>query len=226
MKLVHVSAVAGLTLGAGALQGCDRSPRGEAPRRPAAVQLDELPELDDPIGPLDDNRIEVAPPKGWHLPSRSSRWIIRFTPSQQARYPSIIVRAEDYQAIVTVAEDNVDEFAEQIAESFARDKSAASQRMTITPIELGNFTGVRYRRRGKASFGFKEIIVERLLLDTVVSGRRYTVELQAREGDLKDYEPYALAVAAGIKFTEPPSQEQSRQPDAGLEPEPSEDDGR
>lgn len=224
MKLLHVSGVVGLNVAVGLLSGCDRPQATPPPQQPATVRVDELPELGDPIGPLDRQRIAVAPPKGWHVPSKSSRWIVRFTASEQLRYPSIIVTAEDYGGILNVSRENVDEFAGQIAGAFERDKSAARQTMTVAPIEIDRFVGVSYRRRGKARYGYKEIVVERLLLDTVVGGRKYTVELQARQGDLETYRPCLFAVAAGIKFLGPDSKTESPQPDADSRIEPISDD--
>ena len=224
MKLLHVSGRVCLVVAVGLVSGCDRSQRVPLPQRPTTVKVDELPELGDAIGPLDGQRIEVAPPKGWHVPSQSSRWIVRFTASEQMRYPSIIVRAEDHQGIFNCSRANVDQFAAEIADAFEKDKSAAKQRMTIAPIEIGRFVGVSYRRRGRAPYGVKKVMVERLLLDTVVAGRKYTIELQTREGDLDRYRPHLFAVAAGIKFLEPESGDKSRQPDAGTELELIEED--
>jgi hypothetical protein len=217
MKLLLGSGVGCLVIAAALLPGCNRAQRAPPGQRLTTVQLDELPELDDPIGPLDQQRIEVAPPKGWHVPSRSSRWIVRFTASEQTRYPSIIVRAEDYQGIVNVSKANVDEFAEEVAAALQKDQSAARQATTIAPIQIGPFVGVSYQRRGRAPYGLKEIVVDRLLLDTVVAGRKYTIELQTRDGELDEYRPYLFAVAAGVKFLEAGSTEEPLQPDAAGE---------
>lgn len=225
MKLLHVCGVVCLVVTAGLLAGCGRSQRDPSPPRLRTVNVDGLPERGDPIGPLDQQRIEVAPPKGWYVPSQTSQWIIRFTPSEQMTYPSIIVRAEDYQGLANVSRANVDEFAEQVAEAFENDKSATKRSVAIAPIEIGRFVGVSYRRRGKAPYGLKEILVERLLLDTVVAGRKYTIELQTRDGELESYEPYLFAVAAGMHFLETGSADKSRQPEAGSESELTEKDG-
>ncbi|MHC4176417.1 MAG: hypothetical protein ACYSWU_02860 [Planctomycetota bacterium] len=229
MKLLHVPGVLGpgvlgLVVAVGLASGCDRSPRVPRAQRSTTATLDELPELADPIGPLDGQRIEVAPPKGWHVPSQSHRWIVRFTASEQLQYPTILVTAGDYEGLSDVSKANVEEFARQIAGAFEREKSSAKQAMTVTPIEIGRFVGVSYRRRGKAPYGMKEIVVERLLLDTVVAGRKYTIELRTRDGDLDRFQPYLFAVAAGIKFLQPESGGESQQPDAGSNSEPSEED--
>ncbi len=225
MKLPHLAGVLCLYVPAVLLSGCQR-PQTDPLQQPSPdVKVDQLPELGDHIGPLDQERIEVAPPKGWYVPPKSSRWIVRFTPSQQMRYPSIIVRAEDYAEIFNVSGANVERFAVQIAAAFEKNKSTSKQSMTITPIEIGRFVGISYRRRGKAPYDFKQIIVERLLLDTVAGGRRYTIELQTREGDLDTYRPQLLAVAAGIKFLQPNSRHPPSQPDTEPQADLIQEDG-
>jgi hypothetical protein len=226
MKLLHVSGVSCLVVAAGLLTGCGRSQRAPSPPRLRTVNVDGLPGLGDPIGPLDQQRIEVAPPKGWYVPSQTSQWIIRFTASEQMTYPSIIVRAEDYQGLAHVSRTNVDEFAEQVANAFQKDQAAAKRTMAIAPIEIGRFVGVSYRRRGKAPYGLKEILVERLLLESVVAGRKYTIELQTRDGELERYEPHLFAVAAGIRFLETGSAGESRQAEVGSQSQLTEEGER
>lgn len=199
--------------------GCGGSPEAPPSPQPRIVKLDELPELGDPIGPLDQQRIEVAPPKGWYVPARSSRWIVRFTPSDQVGYPSIMVTAEPYEGISNVSRQNVAEFAKQIASALGSNKSGAKQAAEAAPIQIGRFVGVSHERTGEAPHGFKKIIVERLILDTVVAGRKYSIELRTREGDLSKYRPHVFAVAAGIKFLEQETEGKAKEPESEPEPE-------
>jgi hypothetical protein len=208
---------------AGLLIGCERSPQAPSAPPLRTIKADGLPELGDPLGSLDRERLEIAPPQGWYVPSQTTQWIVRFAASKETTYPSIIVRAEDYQGLANVSRANVDEFAEQVAEAFQQDKTAAKQTMAIVPIEIGRFVGVSYRRKGKAPYGLKEIVVERLLLESVVAGRKYTIELQTRDGDLERYEPYLLAVAAGVRFLEGGPTGKTPQTEAGSQPESSKD---
>lgn len=224
MKLLHFCRVACVVVPIGLVTGCNSSEQAPLKQRPTTINVNELPELGDAIGPLDGQRIEVAPPRGWQVPPRSSQWIVRFAASEQTSYPSIIIRAENYEGAFNVSRANVDEFARQIAGSLEKDKSAAKRTVTVTPIEIGRFVGVSCRRRGKVSSRFKSIVVERLLLDTVVAGRKYTIELQTREGDLDIYRDHLFAVAAGIKFLQPESEGESPQPDADSEFELTEED--
>ena len=50
------------------------------------------------------------------------------------------------------------------------------------------------------------------LLETVVAGRKYYVELRTEEGSLERDEPYLLALAGGIKFLQAESHEEPKEP--------------
>lgn len=231
MKPADVLRAVCLVVSAGLPLGCGGSREAPASRPSRIVGADQLAELGDPIGPLDEQRIEVAPPKGWHVPPRSNRWIVRFTAPDRLSYPSILVTAEDYEGIFNVSKRNVGEFAKQLAARFSRELAsegnhdgpatgrAGRQAVEVTPIQIGTFIGARYRRRGKAPYGLKEIVVERLVLETVVAGRKYRVELRTREGELTNYRRELFAVAAGIKFLEPEQKDQPEKPEPEPQPE-------
>ena len=190
--------------------GCG-GPKPKAPvsnEAPKNVEIGELPKLGTPIGPLDDGRIEAAPPVGWFTPLRDSRWVIRFQASEAATYPTILITAEDYKNIFNVSEENVDEFAEQISVALEADGVATRLSEDVRPVRIGTFHGITYGRRAKV----KNRIVQRLFLETVVTGRKVSLELRARKGTLGKYRPHLHAVAEGIKFlkaetSEPPKQE-------------------
>ncbi len=183
--------------------GCDKPTRSPRAKRPKKVTTKNLPKLGDHFGPLDDGRLEVAPPAGWHVPPRSSKYIARFQKSEEGSYPSIIITAEDHQSGFSVSKKNVDKFVKQTAAKLKKDKKTARLADSVLPVEVGSFVGVIYKRRGRAPFGFKKIIVDRLIIETVVDGRKYAVELRAREGDAARYQPHLLAVASEMKFIEP-----------------------
>jgi hypothetical protein len=180
--------------------GCPTAPPVPAPEQSSTIDPGTLPELGDYMPPLDDERIEVAPPEGWYIPSASLKYIVRFQLDTQTKYPSIIVTGEDYEPIFNVSEDNVKAFAAQVK----RDQEVPA----VKPIEVGQFIGVTYRKQAKEKQSINKIL-ERLFLDTVVAGRKYTIELRTREGSLAEAQPHLFAVAHGIKFlkAEPPGEE-------------------
>jgi hypothetical protein len=180
-----------LLIGCGGPQG---PPAAETAAEPAA--------LGDYLPPLDGGRIEVAPPLGWTVPPRNSKYLVRFTQSRQSSYPSLIIVAEDYDGLFNVSEQNVDTFAKQMDARWDGSGASAKPSCRAAPFSIGSFVGVTYRRRGRAPADFKKIIVDRLFLDTVVAGRRYTIELRTRQGAVNQYRPYLLAVAKGVKFRE------------------------
>lgn len=175
-----------------AILGCgdSKKPTGK-PAAPAAVNTTQLPELGDPIPMLDDGRIDVAPPKGWTVPARSNKFVVRFQQRTDSLYPTIIITADDYSAVPDVSEENVNEFAKKLA--------AEESLGTVKPIQVGSFVGVTYRKQGREKDSLNKIL-ERLFLDTAVAGRKYSIELRTREGSLPESEPYLMAVARGIKF--------------------------
>ena len=163
------------------------------------VNVDQLPGLDDSIGPLDDGHIKISPPKGWYPLSRSRKWIVHLKMSRVMNYPRIGVTAEDYENVFNVSEANAGEFAEQIATTLGRSGQAAKLAGPVGPIKIGRFVGITYQRRAKVGKNY----VDRLFVETVVAGRKYAIELWALRGTLKRYRPYLMATAAGIEFLEP-----------------------
>jgi len=197
--------------------GCGEPAPAPVAPQPQTVQVEELPTLGDPIGPLDQGRIRVAPPQGWHVPPRNDQWIVRFSASKNTNYPSIVVTAEDYPDLADVSKANVDAFARQVTEALSRGSKPVKLSQGIEPIEIGSLVGITYQRRGKTSDRFKEIVVERLFLETVVSGRKYCIELRARSGDLETYRPHLLAVVEGIEFLPPPATDRAEDELSGNE---------
>lgn len=178
------------------LLGCGSpSQPGAAKTQPSVVNPPELPELGDYLPPLDRDRIEVAPPKGWHLPPRSSKYLLRVQKSRRSNYPNIVITAEDYQGegVVTVSQDNVDKFADQRAAALEKSKSA------LRLAEIGEFAGIAYGKRVKVRTPVS-VILDVACLETVVAGRKYCIELRSEEGSLEKDRPSLFALVGGIKF--------------------------
>jgi len=186
----------------GILLGCTDSepppPPVEDPR-PLQVDLGRMPQLGDYMSGLDNGRLDVAPPEGWTLGSRSKGYVVRFLRSDQEQYPMILVTGEDYQGPLDVSSDNVEDFARRI-------KEEESVGGPVEPIVVGRFVGVTYRKRGKEPRSVNRIL-ERLLVETIVAGRKYGVELRAREGRLDEAKESLFAVVGGIRFSEMPAME-------------------
>lgn len=178
----------------------------------------ELPELDDYYPSLDEGRIEVAPPKGWHRPPRSSKYVLRIQKSAKSKYPSVVITAEEYagEGIVHVTSENVETFADQMAVALKKDRS------DIEPTRIGDFVGIAYRRRGREAKSISRIL-ELLYLDTVVAGRKYSIELRCEDGSLEQDQAYLHAVVKGIRFLESEAQQGETRPEAEKKQEPEEE---
>lgn len=160
---------------------------------PTVVSAAELPRLGDPIPRLDGGRIDVSPPKGWEVPARSNKFVIRFQKEPGSTYPAILVTAKDYGDFPDVSAENVAKLAARIASENSVPEAK--------PVEIGRFVGVAYRKRGIEKDSISEVL-DRLILETVVAGRKYSIELRTREGSLRETQPYLFAVAQGIHFLE------------------------
>lgn len=161
---------------------------------PTQVDLGGTSELGDYMFDLDSGRLDVAPPEGWSLGSRSKGYVVRFLRNDLEQYPMILVTADDYKGPRDISADNVDDFAQRI-------KEEESVSGPVEPIVVGRFIGVTYRRRGKEPRSVNRIL-ERLLVVTVVAGRKYGVELRTRENRLDDTKKSFFAVVKGIGFSE------------------------
>ena len=200
---MRVSRLCGLCLMVplGLVSGCREAPEASSRSQGEKVVVDTkgLPKLGPHIGPLDEGRVEVAPPRGWHVPGRRSEFLIRFQTNQTSTYPTIIVTAEDFEEVLDVSKKNAAEFVRALKEAGA-DKNVA-------PIQIGSFAGATHRRKNKVDYDFKEITVDQLFVETVIAGRKYAFELRTREGTVEQYAPHLYAVARGIKPLKAPGRE-------------------
>lgn len=179
---------------AGCGAGSEQKPAGnEKPSN--VIETTGLPALGDYLPPLDDGRLEFAAPKGWHFPPRSSKYVVRAQKSATEEYPSIVLTAEDYdgEGIDTVSMKNVETFAGKVAATAKKEKSA------VKPVKIGRFVGVVYTKRAKVRQPVTRIL-DLLLLETVVDGRKYRFELRSEEGSREKDQPYLYAVAEGTRF--------------------------
>ncbi len=162
------------------------------------ISTANLPQLADPMPPVDEGRLEIAPPKKWHIPPRNPKWLARFQADPGSPYPMIFVTVDSAENLFHVTRDNLDELAEQVRKELRADPDTKQLAAGVQPVTIGDFRGVLYRRWGRTSGR----VMERWMLETVANGRRYTVELRAREGLAEEYQPQLFAVASGMKFSQ------------------------
>jgi len=169
--------------------GCNGSPPGAS--KPKGT---ELPKLGEYLPPLDQGRLEVAPPKGWTVPGRASKYLARFQAAEGSDYPAILVTADDFEDFYRVTDENVNQFAERVSTEIGGKRKTA-----VEPVRRNKFIGVTYHRRAKVKDSMG-VVVERVFMDTVVGGRKYSVELRTMLESLDRDRPYLEAVVAGMRF--------------------------
>lgn len=199
--LAYVCSVALLVLGTfgcgGPANQGSSSKAGAGASETLKISTKNLPKLGPAIAPIDEGRLEIAPPKNWHVPPRSSKWLARFQAEPGSPYPMIFVTADNSETLFHVTKDNVNELVEQVRKELRADPDTKRLAEGVQPATVGDFRGVLYRRWGKSS-GW---VMERWMLETVVNGRRYTFELRCREGSADAFRPHLFAVASGLKFS-------------------------
>jgi hypothetical protein len=205
---------------------CDR-PGGN---RPAGEELDregvaatqtEVPQftteqlgrkLGDYLPPLDNGRVEVAPPFKWYVRPRASNYVARFVldRTRRALLPRISVTVErvSWEGFSRLGADNVLEFRDRVAEQF----SETTRKAMLEParaVILGDVPCVRYVVSKRFRRGDREVSAECQVIKTWHQSRIYTVSLDVFAGHLLEYHTDAYAVVAGMKFhevaEEPPS---------------------
>lgn len=196
-------------------------------RRPAS----ELPAVGAYLPPLDDGRVEVAPPADWNTMSRDARYLARFVKGKASELPRITVTAWDtpLPEITELTEANAGQLAAELVTQMKKDKKTVPE--PPKPIILGDTLFLRHVRRAKLASG-DNVVVQ--ALDTVRGGRIYTVELIAMidaprpeqyEASLTAHRDEGYAVAANLKFSgsepaSPPAAESPAEQPAAENPSP------
>lgn len=188
--------------------GC--SPRGTPSSTPQAAPQDDAVLKRTPnvalgayLPPLDEGRVEIAPPDGWGVLPRDSAYVTRFYKENRSGLPRIDVQveADRYGDLGTATEQNVQEFAEQVA---AELKAEGSQPLEpVLPLLLGDVPCARYVVATRLQMGEKVVAAERQRLLVLHAGRLYTIDLLVLAQTLKKDRDAAYAVVAGLRFPSP-----------------------
>jgi len=169
-----------------------------------SLHLDEV--LSDPFV-VEPGQLEIASPLKWGLASRSSNYVARFSyyKNRRTRLPRIWITATpaDGSEIETVTADNVIAYAEQLANQL-QNESKSPLLESVKPMIIADRPCARYVR--KTRFIFKDgdneraVVAERQVLQTIVQGRQFIVELHVLPGEIRKFRDIAYAVLAGINF--------------------------
>lgn len=164
----------------------DDSPQKDG-AKPVAPKMSEV---GDYLPPLDGERVQVAPPKGWHTLPRNPDYLVRFIPKKEASYPAILVTVQPFEDIAEVTSENLKEYRKLLDDP--------GEDVQLRRIE--RFVAVSYTKQGTLKDGLRTVLLDRQFLDTVVDHRRYQFELRAKQGTLDKYMPDLLAVAVKTQF--------------------------
>jgi hypothetical protein len=207
-----------VALGLAACCGCGGretiKPRSNIP------EAAKLPKLGDPLPLLNNDRVQVAPPAGWRVPSRESKWLARFVLSARQTYPVILLAAADCEAIYDLSSKNADELIKLVRAEIKEKPEDGKLADPIEAFKLKDFHGVTYSRLVKVQGQLMKCV----RVETVADGQRYTLELRDNDGSVEKYRPHLFAVAAGMEFTKggaKPANKPAEMPEAKPEEKPA-----
>ena len=170
---------------------------------------------------VEAGKLEIASPVNWGWAPRNSQYVARFyrDKTRRTRFPRIwvTVKTLSQPTIETVTRDNVMEYAKSIAKQL-KEESTAPLLESVKPMVIGDRPCARYVRktRFKLKDGNNErsIVTERQVLQTIVSGRQFTVELHVLPGEITKFRDLAYAVLAGMNFLDTAEPGQTEEPAA------------
>lgn len=160
-------------------------------------------ELGGYLPPLDKQRLHIAPPAGWHVEPRSSKYLARFVFDETHRspLPRITVTAEDadFDEPVDLDEKSLGLFLD-LLDSALSDSARKGMLEPMKPMVLGDVPCVRFVVGKVYRRGNKKIRGECQIVKTLHAGRIYTVALDVYRGTLLEHHNEAYVVVAGMEF--------------------------
>jgi hypothetical protein len=178
--------------------GCVDTQRGAASRGGAGGKKRPLSDfkLGEYMPPLEDGRLELAPPQGWEFQRAGSEYLVAFVPQGRElnKLPRILMAAEDspWPDVTQVNEGNVDSFVKRVKQLRSSEKFAEPPRAMI----LGENAFATYLTMAKR----KGSVVVQQHLETVAGNRLYHMRLEVNEYEFQKHRDAANALAAGMKF--------------------------
>jgi hypothetical protein len=180
-----------------------------APDEPAADAVaEEWVEGVDPDTALtvDRGRIVVMSPTGWIRGAQSKDYLVKYVPSRQKTFPSIVVTAADPpDGLVEIDSGNQREFVKAIADSLAATFTKNGKSTLVkkpAAMTLGPHLGVTWAAPATIKVAGVSESIDRSSYAVVIGGRMYTVEVRAPKGKL-DAEGRAAARAVTAALGQP-----------------------
>jgi hypothetical protein len=152
---------------------------------------------------LDGKRVRAFSPVGWRRAPKSYDYLVRYQPSPQLAYPSVIIVAADPpEGFGEVTEAThagfVDAVTARLATEFGGEGQPSLRRKPAAST-AGSHLAVTWAAPGEAKLDNILKKIERECTAVVIDGRMYTVEAWAPVGKLDDKaKAAARAVAAAL----------------------------
>ncbi len=123
------------------------------------------------LPPLDDGRIEIAPPADWSLLLRDSKYVVRYYEESRNGLPRIDVVVEENGdlGMTDATETNVAEFTAAVAKEMEAGGTTLIE--SPVPMVIGSVPCARIVSKLKLKIGAGTILVERQTLALLHAGR-------------------------------------------------------
>ena len=171
----------------------DKAATGPGGAKPA----DELAErIGDYMPPLDRGRLEIAAPKDWNWANPGGDVLVAFKPknAEVNALPRVLLSVSDseFPGIDDLTPDNIKVFEGLVADAVADKKT----REPVSSVKIGGQPFVRYVLWAKR----RNQVVAQQVLQTVVGGRQYTLQLEALQAHFDQQKVVLSVIAASMKF--------------------------
>lgn len=155
--------------------------------------------------PLDGGRVQSNMPEGWKFLPRSNDYLFAAYYEDKGGIPRLVLKEADAGGLPeTTSADSAKQLVAKITEEVGADKDAA-----MTVVNIGNSWFVRYEKAMK----FRSLAASGVFLETVRSGKRFSIELLTYSVDKEKFLPGLYRFAADLKV------EAAEKPEAIVEPE-------
>ncbi len=186
------------------LVGCGPNGPSTAPDESpiASSEFDYTQMIDGYMPPLEQGRLELAPPKDWVFSRPGSDYLVGFHPSGSSlnQLPRVLISVQEspFDPIQDLNPTNASSVIQSITESLSEGQFKSPPAL----VGLGGRTWIEFvglgRRRGT--------LVARQYLQTIVEGRLFEVRLEVADRNFEAHRHQGYAVAATAKFSQPPAE--------------------
>jgi hypothetical protein len=187
------------------LDGAAEKDSQEPDRTSSSSNATSFVEMEGKLGVFDDGRIEVRMPKGWKESANDEnnaknleKNLARMSGTGTQRIPGIQFKAREYDGCdkLSVSRESIlSAFVRMRSNELPKEKDSRGS-FKVEPISIRGFHGAEYAYT--VHLGGKSY--ERLVLETCVEGRLYTLELTTLKGMREESRPALYSVAAALGF--------------------------